>query len=84
MATSRKITAAITLLESAGYTVTPPIDSEAIRKARKPVGRPRKHDARIQALRGPDEDAPLHTITEIAEIVGCSLSTVHAAINRHV
>lgn len=81
MPTPRQITAAIAILQSADYTVTPPVDSEAIRSQRRPVGRPRKSDERIRALRG-TEDVPLHTIAEIAAIVGCSVSTVHAALNR--
>lgn len=81
MPTPKQITAARTLLESAGWTCLPPVDTAAIIAARKPVGRPRKADAQIRKLRGP-EDKPLLTMDEIASIVGCSVSTVHASLNR--
>lgn len=49
---------------------------------RRPVGRPAEVDViKIRALRGPD-DAPLHTMREVAVLIGCSVSTVSEALKR--
>lgn len=65
IASIAKITAAITLLRSAGYTVTPPA---------APVGRPRKYDRDelIAAIRAD----PAASNRAIAERIGCHENTV--------
>lgn len=57
------------------------VDSDGIRAKRRKVGRPAADDDRIRALRGPDE-SPVHTMQEIADIVGCGLGTVKRSLDR--
>lgn len=69
MTTPAKITAAITLLQSAGYTVTPPS---------APVGRPKEsHTERIEALA-----AAGATTAEIISQTGLPRSTVDPVLSR--
>lgn len=65
MAAISRITAAISLLTGAGYTVTPPA---------APVGRPRKYDRdKITAAILADPSASNRAI---AEIIGCHENTI--------
>ena len=66
---SRKISAAINLLQSAGYTVTPPP---------APVGRPRsQHTERIESLAASGASA-----AEIIAQTGLPRSTVDPVLSR--